>query len=299
MVTGPWLMILGHVVLTYALLSLPQPKGISAVLTSVFFDSDSSGPHLGLKSSLTWSTFFSNLTYLGLDDPDAMYKLVILGRHGEGFHNVAEAKYGSEEWDDYWSRQNCDEDMCWGPDANLTQTGELQAEVRHQSWLLEQREGLLMPGKFYSSPLSRALRTAEVTFALNSDRHAKLSVLEDLREIIGVHTCDERSSRAELSARFPFARFSKRFSDRDLLWSPTIRETDKQVQKRAVRVLQQIFDHECRRKEAYNKQRSSPVISITSHSGLIRSLLAVLQHAPVQLPTGGAIPLVVAVTCSA
>ena len=26
------------------------------------------------------------------------YKLVYIARHGEGWHNVAEAKYGSEQW---------------------------------------------------------------------------------------------------------------------------------------------------------------------------------------------------------
>lgn len=30
---------------------------------------------------------------------DEQYKLLIFGRHGEGEHNVAEAKYGTDAWD--------------------------------------------------------------------------------------------------------------------------------------------------------------------------------------------------------
>ena len=30
---------------------------------------------------------------------DERYHLLVLGRHGEGWHNVAEAKYGTKAWD--------------------------------------------------------------------------------------------------------------------------------------------------------------------------------------------------------
>jgi len=31
--------------------------------------------------------------------PDEQYKVLYFGRHGEGYHNVAEAQYGREAWD--------------------------------------------------------------------------------------------------------------------------------------------------------------------------------------------------------
>lgn len=31
--------------------------------------------------------------------PEVSYKLLYLGRHGEGYHNVAERRYGTDAWD--------------------------------------------------------------------------------------------------------------------------------------------------------------------------------------------------------
>lgn len=39
------------------------------------------------------------------------HKVFFLGRHGEGFHNVAERRYGTPEWDRFWSKQNGDDDL--------------------------------------------------------------------------------------------------------------------------------------------------------------------------------------------
>lgn len=38
-------------------------------------------------------------------------KVFFFGRHGEGWHNVAERYYGTSEWDCYWSKQNGDGNM--------------------------------------------------------------------------------------------------------------------------------------------------------------------------------------------
>lgn len=32
-------------------------------------------------------------------EPAVQYKVLYLGRHGEGFHNVAESWYGTDAWD--------------------------------------------------------------------------------------------------------------------------------------------------------------------------------------------------------
>lgn len=31
--------------------------------------------------------------------PDVSYRLLFLGRHGDGYHNAAESEYGTEAWD--------------------------------------------------------------------------------------------------------------------------------------------------------------------------------------------------------
>lgn len=38
-------------------------------------------------------------------------KVFFLGRHGEGWHNVAERSYGTPEWNRYWSKVNGDGNM--------------------------------------------------------------------------------------------------------------------------------------------------------------------------------------------
>lgn len=32
-------------------------------------------------------------------EPNVAYKVLYLGRHGEGFHNVAQSWYGDDAWD--------------------------------------------------------------------------------------------------------------------------------------------------------------------------------------------------------
>ena len=34
-----------------------------------------------------------------LDTPHVQYKILFLGRHGQGVHNVAEAEYGTSAWE--------------------------------------------------------------------------------------------------------------------------------------------------------------------------------------------------------
>ncbi|KAG5645137.1 hypothetical protein DXG03_006854 [Asterophora parasitica] len=60
-------------------------------------------PRFGLldDSADRWDKFFAHLA--GLDesaDRYTSYKVFFLGRHGQGVHNVAEAKYGTKAWDE-------------------------------------------------------------------------------------------------------------------------------------------------------------------------------------------------------
>ncbi|KAF5376677.1 hypothetical protein D9615_007908 [Tricholomella constricta] len=123
-------------------------------------------PYFGLldDSSDRWSKFFAHIHSLNKGaDSYTSYKVFFLGRHGQGFHNVAEAKYGTPAWDEYWSKLNGDGDLVWGPDAELTDLGKSQATSAHEAWKNELAAGIPLPGKFYVSPLTRALQTLEIT----------------------------------------------------------------------------------------------------------------------------------------
>ena len=115
---------------------------------------------------------------------------------------------------------------------------------------------------------------------------------EGLREVMGVHTCDRRSSKREIarfcSTEFPgslyFFTFEAEFANEDELWRADHRETDQEIDKRVRVVLDEIVG-----------KRSDNVISITCHSGTIASILRIVGHREFPLQTGGVIPILVKV----
>lgn len=276
------------------------PGNLSAALSKQFFHVNSSLPHFGLRETYTWKSLLSNITGLNENETRKIYRLIVVGRHGQGFHNVGESKHGRAEWNDKWSKLNGDTDLTWGPDANLTTLGKQQADDMHDRWKRESMSGLSWPVSKYSSPLSRTLMTAQRS--LNITDSDEVMVLENLRETIGVHTCDKRSPQALIAQRFPFAHFESGFTGEDQLWKPDFRETDDMIQARATLAFGQIMQTECDLK--YSESRSihehldsSPVISVTTHSGFIRNLLEVLKHKPIEISTGGIVVLVVEAQC--
>ena len=47
-----------------------------------------------------WQRFEREVNHLNDEAVDgAVYKVLYIGRHGQGVHNVAEKKYGTAEWD--------------------------------------------------------------------------------------------------------------------------------------------------------------------------------------------------------
>ena len=214
--------------------------------------------------------------------------VVDLGRHGEGHHNVAESFYGTAAWDSYWSHLDGNGTVTWS-DALLTDKGEEQAREAH-AFFGEQLAWAKMPSPeaFYVSPLMRCLRTAELTWTgldLPKARPYDPLVKELLREVLGVHTCDRRSSRTVIHKAYPKWRIEGGFSEADVLWKADHRETHDEHDIRTQRLLDDIFG---------NDERS--VLSLTAHSGMIASLLRVTGHREFGLPTGGLLPLFVKAT---
>ncbi|GLB44500.1 putative phosphoglycerate mutase family protein [Lyophyllum shimeji] len=276
--------------------ALPKTWKSSYVYTAIpgFFAQDDSTasvipalpPRFGLLDDTPdrWTKFFDRLELLNEDaDADTSYKVFFLGRHGQGYHNVAEAKYGTQAWDDYWSKLNGDGELVWGPDPELTTLGKGQAVDAQDAWKAELAFGIRLPEKLYCSPLTRALRTCEITFdGLLSDQNRRPIVLENCREENGVHTCDKRRTRSYIEKTFPRFEIETGFTEEDELWDPDVRETKAHIADRAKMVLDHIFEHD---KETF--------ISITAHGGIIQGFLACVGRPHYTLPTGGVLPLVI------
>ncbi|CAK7243281.1 MAG: putative phosphoglycerate mutase pmu1 [Sporothrix thermara] len=218
------------------------------------------------------------------------YKVLLMGRHGEGVHNVAEALYGTPAWNSYWAQQDGDGTSVWA-DARLTATGEAQASRANRFWagqLADQKQPA--PQRYYVSPLTRCLQTASITFgglALHGSPFVPV-VKELLREDISTHTCDRRASRLALHAAFPAAVFEEGFAENDPLWTGTTDETRAAHDVRSRALLDDVFS-------SSSSSSDATWISFSSHSGTITSLLRVLGHRPFPLSTGQIIPVLVRV----
>ncbi|KAL1968181.1 hypothetical protein VTN77DRAFT_2016 [Rasamsonia byssochlamydoides] len=247
------------------------------------YDTDAAFDPNGEKTQ--WERFEYKVRSLNREaDERTQYKVLFMGRHGQGYHNVAEEFYGTEAWDCYWSLLDGNETMTWA-DARLTEVGQEQARVAHAAWEKQIERKIPFPESFYVSPLNRCLQTARITFE-GLDKPAvkpfRPVVKELLRETLGIHTCDRRSSKSTIHAEFPLYQFEHDFAETDPLWDPQLRESDS---ARAVR-LRQFLD------DVFTNDRAV-FISFTAHSGAITSILEVVNHRPFAMATGAVIPVLV------
>ncbi|KAJ6616344.1 histidine phosphatase superfamily [Mycena sp. CBHHK59/15] len=250
-------------------------------------------PRFGLLDSSheRWSTFSSKLQKLNADaDANVLYKLFFFGRHGQGYHNVAEEKYGVTAWDDYWAMLNGDGELTWGPDPELTELGKEQAASVNELWKAELAFNIPLPQKLYCSPMTRAMQTNEITFnGILTHESQRVVVVENCREEYGEHTCDKRTTLTHIKAAFPRFEIESGFAEEDGLWEADWRETKEQAAARAKQVLDNIFQN----------NKSISYVSITAHGGIINGFLRSLGRPIYPLPTGGVIPVVVKATTTA
>ncbi|KAG0130435.1 histidine phosphatase superfamily [Tuber indicum] len=194
--------------------------------------------------------------------------------------------YGTHLWDCHWSLLDGNGTSVWA-DAELTNIGVTEAQRANIAWKDQIKADVPLPESYYSSPLRRAASTLEITWkdiTLNNHKTPKPIVKEELRETIGIHTCDRRSSKTEIAEKFPEFVFEKGFLENDPYWTLKWREPDDVRDIRLGEALNDIFAHD-----------NNTYISITAHSGAITSMLQVLGHRPFRLQTGGMIPVVVKV----
>lgn len=241
------------------------------------------------------------------------YKVLFLGRHGEGWHNAAESYYGTPAWNVrplsltpqtprspstnstnkqqcYWAELNGNTTTTWY-DASLTEKGTAQALLAHSYWQSRiTTQHIHTPDKYYVSPLTRTLQTANLTFsglALPNHSAAFNPLIKELfREGISIHTCDHRHDKSYIQALFPTWPIEPGFTEEDQLWNGVTAETSSAQDERSSKALGQIFF-------TGGSSKDESFVSVTSHSGEIASILRVIGHRVFSLSTGAVIPALV------
>ncbi|KAJ5950998.1 uncharacterized protein N7479_009411 [Penicillium vulpinum] len=245
--------------------------------------------HKRHKSLTQWERFYNEVTKLNDGSKkDVEYKVMFLGRHGEGWHNAAETYYGTPAWNCYWSELSGNSTATWA-DAVLTPGGVDQALKANQFWKKEIREQRIhTPDLYYVSPLTRALQTADLTFTdlkmPKGSANFKPTIKENFREGVSVHTCDHRRSRSYIHKLFPRWSIEKGFSENDELWNGVTAESSGAQDVRTTDALNDIF---------FSESKKKSFVSVTAHSGEISSILRVLGHRAFKLNTGAVIPVLV------
>lgn len=173
-------------------------------------------------------------------------------------------------------------------DPELTSRGLSQAELVNKYWKDEEERqaGLPEPEVLYSSPFTRALDTCKISFADVLSRGQKTLVVENIREHNGVNTCDKRRTRSYIEKRFPEFDIENGFTEEDELWEKDRRETEEEMEDRARKVMDLVFE------------RPGTFVSITAHSGWARVALRVVNHDAYKLNTGGVVTMLVKQTRS-
>ena len=220
------------------------------------------------RQNLTqWQRFQHQVAALNRAAPQGTeYKLLFMGRHGDGYHNDAQAFYGTPAWNCYYSIRDGNATVTWS-DAHLSPLGVTQALAVNGFWRTEiETQKIQAPQSYYTSPLTRCLQTANYTFNgldLPAQYPFAPEVKELFREGISGHTCDRRGSRTYIHESFPGYKIEPGFSENDQLWEALHGETTVDQAIRSKTVLDQVFSTD-----------KSTYISITSHSGEIASILS-------------------------
>ncbi|CED82588.1 Predicted phosphoglycerate mutase [Phaffia rhodozyma] len=236
------------------------------------------------QSKDRWRNFQKKIHQLNQESDDlTSYKVIYMARHGEGYHNQAQAFYGDAAWDCFFSQLNTDGNQTWGPDAHLTPAGILQAEAVNAAWKNESKWDIPLPQVLYSSPMTRSMDTLNITWHdILLNKGYVPQVKENWRETIGLHTCDKRSNKTAIAARHPGWDIEPSFTEQDQLWNPVYEETRVIQALRIQQMLNNIFATD-----------DSTYISITAHSGVITAFFTAINHQAFHVQTGGVVPVVI------
>lgn len=140
-------------------------------------------------------------------------------RHGQALHNVLYKKYGSDIFLNLEYK-----------DTLLTPLGHEQSINLSKTWKNLNEIQLVVV-----SPLKRTLQTAQNIF---NNKDVPMIALDYCREFpLGLHTCNKRSSKDELSILYPNVDFSNLQTNYDELWFPNRLETKDELNNRIKQTL--------------------------------------------------------------
>ncbi|KAG8989457.1 hypothetical protein FRB90_002240 [Tulasnella sp. 427] len=223
-----------------------------------------------------WRTFRQKIKKLNhKSGKHTTYKVLFLGRHGEGYHNLGLNYYGEDEWDRKWGRLTGNGTITWGPDAKLTPNGIKQAERVNALWKneMENGGGIPLPTALFVSPLRRALYTFNYTFDGVVESRTPL-IVENLRDAYGLRTSDWRHNKTWIHERFPRYEFEEGFTESDELWQEGKREPTEHVQKRVKGVLDKLFS------------LSDTYLALVAHDKVLSATFNLTGHPDYDVPTG-------------
>jgi len=183
----------------------------------------------------------------GSSSDDENEKMVLLIRHGEGAHNVAQREWrnAGKAGEPY----TVDND----PDG-LLRDAELTALGREQAAAL--KDEIQDAEIVFASPMRRATQTA----LLGASPEVPVLAVEALHETGGRHTCDRRLDKADLATLFPRVDYSL-IQEVDPLWHDTQREDKASIAARAADFL------------AFLRTRPEKIVAVATHSGFLLTLL--------------------------
>jgi hypothetical protein len=96
------------------------------------YPADASCSSAGSKTQ--WQRFAAQVAALNAAAPaNTEYKVLYMGRHGEGYHNAAESYYGTPGWNCFWAEKDGNATTSWA-DARLTPLGVQQALAVNAFW---------------------------------------------------------------------------------------------------------------------------------------------------------------------
>lgn len=256
--------------------------------------------HLELNECKSWKQLYDSIPK---DTPTHEYKILIVARHGQGYHNAAIDRYGEDKWDEYWSMLEGDEHGEW-VDSKLTPLGKKQVFNTGSNVILPIIQDLgFLPHIYFSSPMRRCLETFIESWTpvfcrfLPPETEVSPFILENLRETLGEHTCDKRvdhSIAVEEYQNYKMKsnnvitwKYSENYPEVDQLWSADWREPQSEMDARVNNGLIEVFE---------KLSPEEKLVSITCHSGVIGSILRNLKHPEIQnLDTGKIVAVVVEV----
>jgi broad specificity phosphatase PhoE len=160
-------------------------------------------------------------------------------------------------------------------DADLTEKGRLQAQALGQVWSQLINEQRIPFPSLYTSPLRRCLDTNRIAFedlAKSQGKPFRPIVKEFLRERLGRHTCNRRSTKSWIQKHYPSSRIEPGFSEPDALFDPDELETTVELRRRQQALLEDLFATE-----------TESFVSLTMHTLAAQQLMLAMGHELVRL----------------